>query len=128
MTLRNLFKAQAVYLWFFAAMLLFMPEFAAKGPGWLNETGGLTDNFIAFGQVTAIPLIGLGVFAWMAPTWVGDNLKKVAMIFGVYLNIAFLAMQGYQIYMAGTAKLDPIGVAPTIILIALFLWKIRASD
>ena len=88
----------------------------------------MASNFKAFGQVTAIPLIGLGVFAWMAPSWVGDNLKKVAMIFGIYLNIGFLLIQGYQVFVAGTAKLDPIGVAPTIVLIALFFWKIRASD
>jgi len=126
MTLTHLFKAQAVYVWFYAAMLLFAAEFAATGPGWYVEGTEMASNFKAFGQVTAIPLIGLGVFAWMAPTWVGDNLKKVAMIFGVYLNLGFLAMQGYQILMAETAKFDPIGVAPTIILIALFLWKIRA--
>ena len=128
MNLTILFKIQAVYVWFYAAMLWFAPEFAATGPGWYVEGTDMASNFKAFGQVTAVPLIGLGIFAWMSPSWVGDNLKKVAMIFGIYLNICFLLIQGYQVYIAGTAKLDPIGVAPTVILIALFFWQIRASD
>ena len=128
MNLTILFKIQAVYVWFYAAMLWFAPEFAATGPGWYVEGTDMASNFKAFGQVTAVPLIGLGIFAWMSPSWGGDNLKKVAMIFGIYLNIGFLLIQGYQVYIAETAKLDPIGVAPTIILIALFFWQIRASD
>ena len=127
MTLSTLFKIQAVYVWFYAVMLWFAPEFAATGPGWYDGTP-LASNFVAFGQVTAIPLIGLGVYAWMSPSWVGNNLKTVAMIFGVYLNLGFLIVQSYHVFIAESAKLDPIGVAPTIILIALFLWKIRASD
>ena len=70
MTLSNLFKAQAIFIWLWAVMFWFAPQMAAQGPGWT-----LTPDMVAFGQVTAIPLIGLGVFGWMAPTWVGDNLK-----------------------------------------------------
>jgi hypothetical protein len=85
MTLSNLFKAQAIFVWLYAAMFWVAPEFASQGPGW-----EVTPDSISFGQIVAVPLFALGLFSWMAPSWVGDNLKKVAMIFGIYLNIGFL--------------------------------------
>ena len=88
MTLSNLFKAQAIFVWLYAAMFWVAPEFASQGPGWV-----LTPDSIAFGQIVAVPLFALGLFSWMAPSWVGDNLKKVGMIFGVYINLALVAVQ-----------------------------------
>ena len=122
MTLSNLFKAQAIFIWLWAVMFWFAPQMAAQGPGWT-----LTPDMVSFGQVCAIPLIALGVFAWNAPAWVGDNLKRVGMIFGVYINALFILAQLFHIS-TGAAKFDPLGMIPTLILIALFFWKCRASD
>ena len=85
MTLSNLFKAQAIFAWLWAVMFWLAPQMAVQGPGWT-----LTPDMVSFGQVCAIPLIALGVFAWNAPAWVGDNLKRVGMIFGVYINALFI--------------------------------------
>jgi hypothetical protein len=45
MNLTILFKIQAVYVWFYAAMLWFAPEFAATGPGWYVEGTDMASNF-----------------------------------------------------------------------------------
>jgi len=122
MTLTHLFKAQAIFAWLWAVMFWLAPQMAVQGPGWT-----LTPDMISFGQVCAIPLLALGVFAWNAPAWVGDNLKRVGMIFGVYINVLFILAQLFHIS-TGAAKFDPLGMIPTLVLIALFFWKCRAAD
>ena len=122
MTLTHLFKAQALFAWLWAVMFWLAPEMAASGPGW-----EVTPNAISFGQVMSIPMIALGIISWNAPAWVGDNLKKVGMILGVYINILFIAVQLFHVS-TGAANFDPLGMIPTIIFAALFFWKCRASD
>ena len=34
MTLSNLFKAQAIFVWLYAALFWVAPEMASQGPGW----------------------------------------------------------------------------------------------
>ena len=60
----------------------------------------------------------------MAPTWVGDNLKKVGMVLGVYINALFIVVQLFHVSTAA-ANFDPLGMIPTVIFIALFYWKTR---
>jgi hypothetical protein len=122
MTLSNLFKAQAIFVWLYAALFWVAPEMAAQGPGWT-----LTPNMVSFGQILAIPLFALGLFSWMAPSWVGDNLMKVGVIFGVYINLGLVAVQVLHIS-TEAAKFDPMGMIPALILAALFFWKTRASS
>ena len=122
MTLSNLFKAQAIFVWLYAALFWVAPEMASQGPG---QT--LTPNMVSFGQILAVPLFALGLFSWMAPTWVGDNLNKVGTIFGVYINLGLVAVQLFHIT-TGAAKFDPMGMIPALILAGLFFWKTRASD
>ena len=119
MTLTHLFKAQALFAWMWAVLLWFAPEMATQGPGW-----ELTPNLQSFGQVLSVPMLALGIVAWMAPTWVGDNLKKVGMILGVYVNILFIAVQLFHVS-TEASKFDPLGMIPTIIFAALFFWKCR---
>jgi hypothetical protein len=122
MTLTHLFKAQAIFAWIWAVMFWLAPEMAASGPGW-----EVTPNAISFGQVVSVPMFALGIISWNAPAWVGDNLKKVGMILGVYINILFIAVQLFHVS-TGAANFDPLGMIPTIIFAALFFWKCRASD
>ena len=82
---------------------------------------------VSFGQVLAIPLFGLGLFAWMTPSWVGDNINKVGIIFGVYINLALVAVQVFHIS-TGAANFDPMGMIPALVLAALFFWKTRATN
>ena len=119
MTLSNLFKAQAIFVWLYAALFWVAPEMASQGPGWT-----LTPNMVSFGQILAVPLFALGLFSWMAPTWVGDNLNKVGTIFGVYINLGLVAVQLFHIT-TGAAKFDPMGMIPALILAGLFFWKTR---
>ena len=45
MTLANLFKAQAIFVWLYAALFWVAPHMAAQGPGWtLTETWCLLDK------------------------------------------------------------------------------------
>ena len=122
MTLSNLFKAQAIFVWLYAAMFWVAPEFASQGPGW-----ELTPDSISFGQIVAVPLFALGLFSWMAPSWVGENLKKVGMIFGVYINLALVAVQIFHIT-SGAANFDPMAMIPALVLAGLFFSKSRATD
>jgi hypothetical protein len=98
------------------------PEFASQGPGW-----EVTPDSISFGQIVAVPLFALGLFSWMAPSWVGENLKKVGMIFGVYINLALVAVQIFHIT-TGAANFDPMAMIPALVLAGLFFTKSRASD
>jgi hypothetical protein len=122
MTLTNLFKAQAIFAWIWVVMFWFAPEFAAQGPGW-----EVTPNAVAFGQVASVPILAIGIIAWMAPTLAGDNLKKLGMILGVYTNALFIVVQLFHVS-TDAANFDPLGMIPTIIFIALFYWKCQASD
>ena len=122
MTLTHLFKAQAIFAWLWVVMFWFAPGLAAQGPGW-----EVTPNLTAFGQIVSVPLLALGWFSWMAPTWVGDNLKKVGMVLGVYINALFIVVQLFHVSTAA-ANFDPLGMIPTVIFIALFYWKCRAAD
>ena len=122
MTLTHLFKAQAIFAWLWAVMFWLAPEMAASGPGW-----EVTPNAISFGQVVSVPMFALGYIAWNAPAWVGDNLKKVGMFMGVYVNILFIVVQLFHVS-TEASKFDPLGMIPTIIFAALFFWKCRASE
>ena len=122
MTLTHLFRAQAIFAWLWAVLFWLAPEMVAQGPGW-----EVTPNAIAFGQVVSVPMFGLGMISWMAPTWAADNLKKFGMLMGVYLNALFIAVQLFHV-LTDAANFDPLGMIPTIIFVALFFWKCRAAD
>ena len=122
MTLQNLLRAQAIFVWVYALLFWVAPEMAAQGAGWT-----VSENMRSFGEILSVPLFALGLFAWMAPSWVGDNLNKVCVIYGVYLNLALIAVQLLHIS-TGAALLDPMSLLPAIVLAALFFWKTRASS
>jgi len=122
MTLTHLLKAQAIFAWIWVVMFWLAPGIAAQGPGW-----EVTPNAVAFGQVASVPILTIGIIAWMGATLVGDNLKKLGMLLGVYTNALFLLVQLFHVS-TGAAKFDPLGMIPTIIFIALFYWKCQASD
>jgi hypothetical protein len=82
---------------------------------------------ITFGHILAVPFFALGIFTWMAPSWVGDNINKVGMIFGVYVNLALAAVQVFHIS-TGAANFDPMGMIPALLLAALFFWKTRTTS
>ena len=122
MTLSKLFRVQAVIICIYAALFFVAPHIVSQGNGWLTY-----NKIQPFGQILAIPLFALGLFSWMAPSWVGDNLKKVGTIFGVYVNLALVAIQLFQIS-TGAEQFYPGGMIPALILAALFFWKTRATN
>ena len=71
MTLTHLFKAQAIFAWIWVVLLWVAPGMVVGPAGWT-----LTDNLESLMQILSIPMLGIGVLAWNAPSWVGDNLKK----------------------------------------------------
>ena len=122
MTLTHLFKAQAIFAWMWVVLLWVAPGMVVEPSGWT-----LTPNLESLMQILSIPMLGIGVLAWNAPAWVGDNLKKVGMILGVYINVLFIAVQLFHVS-TDAANFDPLGMIPTIIFVALFFWKCRAAD
>ena len=49
------------------------------------------------------------------------------MIFGVYINLALVAVQIFHIT-TGAANFDPMAMIPALVLAGLFFTKSRASD
>ena len=125
MTLTHLFKAQAIFAWIWVLMFWLFPNVPAESFGFV-----LADNpdLVTFGQAASIPILGIGVISWMAPSWVsGEHIKKLGMLMGVYINILFVAVQLFHIS-TEAADLDPFGMFATAIFVVLFYWKCRASD
>ena len=122
MTLTHLFKAQAIFAWIWVVLLWVAPGMVVEPSGWT-----LTPNLVSLMQILSIPMLGIGVLAWNAPSWVGDNLKKVGMMYGVGINVLFLAVGLFHVS-SEAAKLDLMSMIPTAIFAALFFWKCRASD
>ena len=89
--------------------------------------GSLRPTQFLLAKIVAVPLFALGLFSWMAPSWVGENLKKVGMIFGVYINLALVAVQIFHIT-SGAANFDPMAMIPALVLAGLFFLKSRATD
>ena len=122
MTLSTLFRIQAVIIFIYAAMFFLAPHIHAQGNGWI-----FYHKLHPFGHILAVPFFALGIFTWMAPSWVGDNINKVGMIFGVYVNLALVAVQIFQIS-TETGQFHPGGIIPALLLAALFFWKTRATS
>ena len=123
MTLTHLFKAQAIFAWIWVAMFWLAPGYAAQSFGWT-----MTAEMSYFAQAVSIPLLGIGIISWMAPTWVGsEHIKKLGMLMGVYINILFAAVQLFHIS-TDKADFDAFGMILTLVFIVLFYWKCRASD
>jgi len=120
MTLTHLFKIQALFAWMWVVMIWVAPDMVVEPGGWI-----LTPNLESMLQLLSVPMLGLGILAWMAPAWTGDNVKTVGMFFGVGINLAFLAVQMLHVS-TEAANFDPLGAIPTAILVVLFFWKSRA--
>jgi hypothetical protein len=122
MTLTHVFKAQAIFAWIWVVLLWVAPDMVIEPSGW-----ALTPNMESLMQIFSVPMLGIGVLAWMAPTWTGDNVKQVGMVYGVGLNVLFIAVGLFHVS-SEAAKFDPMAIIPTAIFAALFFWKCRASD
>ena len=122
MTLTHLFKAQAIFAWMWVILLWVAPNMVIEPSGWT-----LTPNLVSLMQILSIPMLGIGVLAWKAPTWTGDNVKQVGMMYGVGINVLFIAVGLFHVS-SGAANFDPMSIIPTAIFAALFFWKCRASD
>ena len=122
MTLSTLFRVQAVIIFIYATLFFVAPQIVAQGNGWFSF-----ENILSFGQILAVPFFALGLFSWMAPSLVGDNLNKVGIIFGVYVNLALVAIQIFQI-LTKTEQFYLGGMIPALLLAAVFFWKTRSTS
>ena len=120
MTLTHIFKAQAIFAWMWVVMIWVVPDIVVEPGGWT-----LTPNLESMLQILSVPMLGLGVLFWMAPTWTGDNVKTVGLVYGVGLNVLFLAVQALHVS-TDAAKFDLLAAIPTAVFVILFFWKSRA--
>ncbi len=95
MTLQNLLRAQAIFVWVYALLFWVAPEMAAQGAGWT-----VSENMRSFGQILSVPLFALGLFAWMAPSWVGDTLIKFVLFMVSILTLHLLQFSFYTFQQA----------------------------
>jgi hypothetical protein len=99
-------------------MLWFAPEMVAQGPGW-----EVTPDAISFGQVVSVPMFGIGMISWMAPTWVLIS-QEARYVNGCLYKWSVYCCAVIHIS-TGASTFDPLGMIPTIILLLIF-WKCRA--
>ncbi len=122
MTLTLLFRLQAIFMAFWVVMLAAFPESMMQAQGW-----ELTPELQQMAKFIALAFTGIAVISWMMPAWAGSNIKKPAMVMGVYLNLLFMAFNAFDL-ITGAVPANGTnigGFVPQIILVVLFYMKSR---
>ena len=125
MSLSLVFRIQALVFAFFGAFMLLAPAAMMEtfaGPG------QSAPMFAGVLQNMSVMVLGLAYLSWQMPTWAGDNLKTVGMVFAI-LHVAFMVISFYHMSI-GLFPFDAanIGAAlPDAVLAILLFWKSRAD-
>ena len=107
---------------FWVVMLAAFPESMMQAQGW-----ELTPELQQMAKFIALAFTGIAVISWMMPAWAGTNIKKPAMVMGVYLNLLFMAFNAFDL-ITGAVPANGTnlgGFVPQIILVVLFYMKSR---
>ena len=123
MTLSTVFRIQALVFALFGVLMLLMP-------GSMMESFGVESSVTMAGvlQNMSVMVLAMAYLSWQMPSWVGDNLKTVGMVFAI-LHVAFMVISFYHMSI-GLFPFDAanIGAAlPDAVLAILLFWKSRAD-
>ena len=123
MTLSTVFRIQALVFALFGVLMLIMPTS-------MMESFGVESSETMTGvlQNMSIMVLGIAYLSWQMPSWVGDNLKTVGMVFAI-LHVAFVIIAFYHMSI-GLFPFDAAnigGSVPDALLAILLFWKSRAD-
>ncbi len=123
MTLSTVFRIQALVFALFGVLMLLMPAS-------MMESFGVESSATMAGvlQNMSIMVLAMAYLSWQMPSWVGDNLKTVGMVFAI-LHVAFMVISFYHMSI-GLFPFDAAnigGAVPDAVLAILLFWKSRAD-
>jgi len=123
MTLSTVFRIQALVFALFGVLMLLMP-------GSMMESFGVESSATMAGvlQNMSVMVLAMAYLSWQMPSWVGDNLKTVGMVFAI-LHVAFMVISFYHMSI-GLFPFDAAnigGALPDAVLAILLFWKSRAD-
>ena len=123
MTLSTVFRIQALVFTLFGVLMLLMPTSMMQSFGVESSAtmAGVLQNM-------SVMVLAMAYLSWQMPTWAGDNLKTVGMVFAI-LHVAFMVISFYHMSI-GLFPFDAanIGAAlPDAVLAILLFWKSRAD-
>ena len=123
MTLSLVFRIQALVFALFGVLMLLMPTS-------MMESFGVESSATMAGvlQNMSVMVLAMAYLSWQMPSWVGDNLKTVGMVFAI-LHVAFMVISFYHMSI-GLFPFDATnigGALPDAVLAILLFWKSRAD-
>ena len=123
MTLSLVFRIQALVFALFGVLMLLMPASMMESFGVESSVtmGGVLQNM-------SVMVLAMAYLSWQMPSWVGDNLKTVGMVFAI-LHVAFMVISFYHMSI-GLFPFDAAnigGALPDAVLAILLFWKSRAD-
>ena len=123
MTLSTVFRIQALVFALFGVLMLLMP-------GSMMESFGVESSATMAGvlQNMSVMVLAMAYLSWQMPSWVGDNLKTVGMVFAI-LHVVFIVISFYHMSI-GLFPFDAAnigGALPDAVLAILLFWKSRAD-
>ena len=123
MTLSTVFRIQALVFALFGVLMLLMPASMMESFGVESSVtmGGVLQNM-------SVMVLAMAYLSWQMPSWVGDNLKTVGMVFAI-LHVAFMVISFYHMSI-GLFPFDAAnigGALPDAVLAILLFWKSRAD-
>ena len=123
MTLSTVFRIQALVFTLFGVLMLLMPTSMMQSFGVESSAtmAGVLQNM-------SIMVLAMAYLSWQMPSWVGDNLKTVGMVFAI-LHVVFIVISFYHMSI-GLFPFDAAnigGALPDAVLAILLFWKSRAD-
>ena len=123
MTLSTVFRIQALVFALFGVLMLLMPAS-------MMESFGVESSATMAGvlQNMSVMVLAMAYLSWQMPSWVGDNLKTVGIVFAI-LHVAFMVISFYHMSI-GLFPFDAAnigGALPDAVLAILLFWKSRAD-
>ena len=123
MTLSTVFRIQALVFALFGVLMLIMPAS-------MMESFGVESSATMAGvlQNMSVMVLAMAYLSWQMPSWVGDNIKTVGMVFAI-LHVAFIVISFYHMSI-GLFPFDAAnigGALPDAVLAILLFWKSRAD-
>jgi len=117
------FRIQALVFALFGVLMLLMPTS-------MMESFGVESSATMAGvlQNMSVMVLAMAYLSWQMPSWVGDNLKTVGMVFAI-LHVAFMVISFYHMSI-GLFPFDAAnigGALPDAVLAILLFWKSRAD-
>jgi len=121
MTLALVFRVMGVFMGLWGVGMWLAPETLTGNWGW-----ELTNDMSIMMQFMGTMMIAFSVVHRQMPTWAGDNLKTVGMVFAI-VHTALLVLNVYQMAVGNIPSSAMIlgGVVPGAILTGLLYLKSR---